>query len=400
MAQIGHKVLFEPEAAKGFGGIDQRARIYIADLIKSQRPELTDSQIAEAVRTQLGDYNRANWTDRQKMLAKFMMFPGWDFSSVRWVLQHPVKTTVPPALVVLLANQALHQLGQNRPEDQYDIQNIHVGDRAYGTSLVRESVARSLFRPALAYAQAKIRGESDQRAWAEASHGVAAGAGGLLSMLRPDLSGFLALATNRQGLFSSKEIVSKDDYQQPGKVLPSRAVEKQAVFALRQAIPPLSRMLNTDEEIDLRAFAGGNLGVPNYRDDAEKRLIRDAAEAQEIHSTIAKLAKSNPELAREYVKDPDNAAFALFFHDFEALAGTLKRMDETKERIKASGLSSEEKQKRIATVEQARENLLRHADGLNNLLFERREKAKPQSQLFRPDRWMGALQSQSQPGAQ
>jgi hypothetical protein len=376
MAQIGHKVLFEPTAAKGFGGIDQRARLYIADLLQSQRPELTDAQIAEAVRTQLGDYNRANWSERQKMLARFMMFPGWDFSSVRWVLQHPVKTTVPPALVVLLANQALHQLGQNRSEDKYDISSIHVGDRSYGTSLLRESVGRNLFRPALAYAQAKIRGENDQRAMAEAARGVTSGAGGLLGMLRPDLSGFLALAANRQGLFSSKEIVSKDDYAQPGKVLPSRAVEKQAVFALRHAVPALDRMLDSNEEIDLRSFAGGNLGVPNYRDDAEKRLYRNVSEAEEVHRTIGKLAKMDPELARRYVKDPDNAAYALFAHDLAGLASTLKRMDEAKDRIEASGLPDADKKAKLDTIEKSRENLLRHADGLNNLLFEKRQRGK------------------------
>jgi hypothetical protein len=376
MAQIGLKALFEPGAAKGFGGIDQRARLYIADLLQSQRPELTDSQIAEAVRTQLGDYNRANWSDRQKMLARFMMFPDWDFSSMRWVIQHPVKTTAPPALVVLLANQALNQLGQNRAEDKYDISNIHVGDRSYGTSLVRESVARNLFRPAINYAQAKVRGENDQRAMAEASRGVTSGGGGLLSMMRPDLSGFLALATNRQGLFSSKEIVSKDDSAQPGKVLPSRAIEKQAVFAVRHAIPALDRMLDANEEVDLRSFAGGNLGVPNYRDDAEKRLLRNASEAEEVHRTIGKLAKSNPELARQYVKDPDNAAFALFYHDLNRLGATLRRMDEAKQRIDESGLPSEEKKARTTTIDKARENLLRHADGLNNLLFERRQRGK------------------------
>ena len=220
-------------------------------------------------------------------------------------------------------------------------------------------------------------------------------------MLRPDLSGFLALATNRQGLFSSKEIISKDDYMQPGKVLPSRAIEKQAVFALRHAVPALERMFDSSEDIDLRSFAGRNLGVPNYRDDAEKRLLRNVAEAEEVHRTIGKLAKSNPDLAREYVKDPDNAAFALFYHDLSGLAGTLKRMDEAKQRIEVSGLSGEDKKARTATIDKAREDLLRHADGLSNLLFERREKAKPQGQLFRPDLLMRALQqSQSQLGAQ
>lgn len=395
MAAVGHKALFEPGSFGGFGGLDQRARLYIADLVRSQRPGLTDSQIADAVRTQLGDYSRSNWTDRQKMLSKFMMFPGWDFSSVKWVLQHPIKTTVPPALLVLLSNQVLHQLGQNRPEDQYDISNIHVGDRAYGSSLIRESVARNLFRPALAYAQSKIRGESDQRAMAEAARGVTAGAGGLLSMLRPDLSGFLAMATNRQALFSGKELVSKDDFAQPGKVLPSRAIEKEAVFALRHAVPALDRMLDANEEIDLRSFAGGNLGLPNYRDDAEKRLLRNAAEAEEVHRTIAKLAKSNPELARQYVKDPDNAAFALFYHDLNGLTSTLKRMDEAKQRIDASGLQADDKKARIATIEKARENLLEHADGLGNLLFERREKAKPQDRAFAPGGLLRMLRSVS-----
>jgi len=397
MAAVGHKALFEPGSFGGFGGLDQRARLYIADLVKSQRPKLTDSQIAEAVRTQLGDYNRANWSDRQKMLSRFMMFPGWDFSSVRWVLQHPIKTTVPPALVVLLANQALHQVGQNRPEDATDISNIHIGNRSYGTSLLRESVARNLFRPALAYAQSKIRGENDQRAMAEAARGFTSGAGGLLGMLRPDLSGFLAMATNRQALFSGKELVSKDDFAQPGKVLPSRAIEKEAVFALRHAVPALDRMLDSNEDFDLRSFAGGNLGVPNYRDDAEKRLLRNAAEAEEVHSTISKLAKTNPELARQYVRDPDNAAYALFYHDLNGLTATLKRMDEAKQRIEASGLSDADKKARIANVDKARENLLQHADGLGNLLFERRQRGKPSPGALDPSWMLRALRSRPQP---
>jgi hypothetical protein len=384
LAQVGHEVLFNPEAAKGFGGLDQRARLYIADLVRSERPELTDAQIAAAVRTQLGDYNRANWTDRQKLLAKFMMFPGWDFSSVKWVLQHPIKTTVPPALVVLLANQALHQLGQNRAEDQYDISNIHVGDRSYGTSLLRESVARNLFRPAIGYAQAKLRGESDARAMDESARGATAGAGGLLSMLRPDLSGFVALATNRQGLFTGKEIVGREDYDMPGRILPSRAVEKQAVFAVRKAIPALDRLLDSSEETDWRSFAGGNLGVPNYRDDAEKRLIRSAGEADRVHQVLSRLAKSDPKQAREYVKDPDNAAFALFHHDLQQMASTLRRMDQAKEAIQNSGLPDADKQKRLETIENSRRNLLQHADWLNNTLFERREKGKPADRMFAP----------------
>jgi hypothetical protein len=234
----------------------------------------------------------------------------------------------------------------------------------------------------------------------EAARGATAGAGGLLSMLRPDLSGFVALATNRQGLFTGKEIVGREDYDMPGRILPSRAVEKQAVFAVRKAIPALDRLLDSSEEADWRSFAGGNLGAPNYRDDAEKRLIRNAGEADRVRQVISQLAKSNPQKAREYVKDPDNAAFALFHHDLSGLAATLKRMDEAKERIESSGLSDADKQARTATIDKARENLLQHADGLNNLLFERRQKGKPPSAVSSLGFFTRALRSQSQPGAQ
>jgi len=377
-AQVGHKALFEPGSFGGFGGIDQRARMYVADLMRSQRPELSDTQISRAVNDALGEYNRANWTDRQKLLGRFMMFPGWDFASLRWVLQHPIRTTVPPALVVMLANHALHSLGQNREEDQSDIGAIHIGDRAFSTGLLRESMARNLFRPALNYAQAKIRGESNQRALDAASRGVTSGAGGLLSLLRPDLSGFVALAANRESLFSGKEIVSKQDYDTPGKILPSKALEKQAVFTVRRSLPALDRMLDSNEDIDVRSFVGGNLGFSNYRDDAEKRLIRDTAEAERVYQRIGKLAKTDPEQARQFLKDPDNATYALFYRDLAGMTKMLNRIDQAKEAVEGGKLSDAEKQSRLQAIEKARGNLLTHADGLNKLLFERRQKAAVQ----------------------
>jgi hypothetical protein len=372
LAQVGHKFLFEPTAAKGFGGLDQRARLYIADLVQSQRPDLSEAKIAEAVRTQLGDYNRANWTDQQKMLSKFMMFPGWDFSSIRWVLQHPIKTTVPPALAVLLANRTLNYFGQNRDEDRDDISNIHIGDRSYGTSLLRESVAQNLFRPAIAFAQSKFRGESNQRAFDAASRGITAGAGGLLSMLRPDLSGFLALATNRQGLFSSKEIVSQKDWGTPGKVLPSKALEKQAVFTVRHALPALDRILDSNEDVDLRSFLGGNLGVPNYKYGAEQRLARNTAEANRTYQAISGLAKKDPEKALAMLKDPDNATYALFHNDLQQATAALHKIDQVRETVDASNAPDAEKQKQLEALDNFRKAFLDHADALNNLLFKRR----------------------------
>ena len=375
MAGVGHKLLFEPESAGGLGGIDQRARIYVADLVRSQRPDLSDAQISQAVRDQLGDYNRANWSDQQKLLAKFMMFPGWDASSIRWVIQHPIKTTVPPAILTMLANRALHRFGQNRAEDASDFDTIHVGDRAYSPGVLRESVARNLFRPFINYANAKFSGANEQHAQAEAARGLTSGAGGLLGMLRPDLSGFIALAANRQALFSGKELLSKDDFSAPGKILPSRAIEKTAVFAVRKAIPSLDRMLDADESIDVQSFAGGNLGAANYRDDAERRLLRNTAQAEETFQTLSKLAKTNQAQAREYMHDPDNAAYALFHRDFAQATAALKRIDETRDHIEASGLTAAEKKNRLAALDKSRQTLLVHADALNNLLFQRRQNA-------------------------
>jgi hypothetical protein len=377
LAGVGHKLIFEPGSFGGIGGIDQRARLFIADLLKSQKPEMSDAEIGKAVNTQLGDYNRANWNDRQKTLSKFVLFPGWDASSIRWVIEHPIKTTVPPALLVWTANQVLHQLGQNRGEDASDISNIHFGDRSIGVTLLRESMGRNLARPLLNFAQSKIRGESTERATAEASRGVAQGAGGVVGTLRPDITAAIDLAMNRSSAFGGKELVSPEDYKEPGRVLPNRALEKQAALILRHAIPALDRMMSSDQEIDFTSFAGSNLGLPNYQDGAEQKLKRNVAEAMEVSTTIAKLAKTKPDAAREFIRDPDNAAYALFRNELERMGSTLKRIDAAKDAVSdAKNLSAAEKSERLDQIAKARENLLRNADGLDALLFKRKQEGR------------------------
>jgi hypothetical protein len=76
------------------------------------------------------------------------------------------------------------------------------------------------------------------------------------------------------------------------------AVLSAYIASIGKPFPRSAACLIQDEDLDLRSFAGGNVGLPNFREDAEKRLIRNAAEAHEVRSTISKLAKSNPELAR------------------------------------------------------------------------------------------------------
>lgn len=381
LAGVGHKLLFEPGSTGGIGGVDQRARIYIADLVRARDPKLTDAQIAQAVNTQLGDYNRKNWTQQQKLLSKFMLFPGWDTSSIRWVIEHPIKTTVPPALVVWTANQVLHHFGKNRAADASDFSNIHWGDRSIGLTVLRESMARNLARPLSNYVQAKIRGESEARAESEAAQGVRQGAAGLVGTLRPDLTAALDLATNRADVFSGRDLVTKQDYDTPGRILPNRALEKQATLVVRHAIPSLDRLLGSDQAIDFRAFAGSNLGLPNYQEGAEQRLKRNAAEAIQVSEELRQLAKTNREQARQFVQDPDNAAHALFRRELESMTTTLKRIDDAKEAVdSAKNLSAAEKAERLAPIEKARENLLRNADGIDSLLFqkERENRAKAQ----------------------
>jgi hypothetical protein len=121
-------------------------------------------------------------------------------------------------------------------------------------------------------------------------------------------------------------------------------------------------------------IAGGNLGVSNYRDDAERRLLRNAAEAEQTFRTVSKLAKTNPAQAREYMHDPDNAAYVLFHRDFGQAVTVLRRMDQAKERIEGSGLSASGKQIRLNALESSRPTQLGHVEALNSVLFERRQK--------------------------
>lgn len=370
LAGVGHKVLFDPHSFGGFGGVDQRARIWVADLVKSERPELSDAQIARAVNTQLGDYNRKNWSATQKQVGKFMLFPGWSLSSLRWVIEHPIKTTVPPALLVLAANQVLHQFGQNTGRDARDIQNIHLGNRSIGLTILRESMARNLERPALNYAESKLLGESPARNVRAIGEGLVSGAGGLTSTLNPMLIGAASLATNRQDVFSRKELFGKGDWTAPGVVLPNKALDNLASLAVRHAFPALDRILQGGD-VDLASFAGGNLGVTNYKYGPEDRLKRNAAEAAEVYTTISRLAKSDPQAARRFVQDPENATLALFHSDLERMATTLQQINAAEQRVKsAPKLSATEKQQHIAQMERAKQNLLRNADGLDRLLFQ------------------------------
>jgi hypothetical protein len=75
--------------------------------------------------------------------------------------------------------------------------------------------------------------------------------------------------------------------------------------------------------------------------------------------------------------------YALFYRDLTGMTKMLNRIDQAKEAVGGSKLSDAEKQSRLQAIEKARGNLLTHADGLNKMLFERRQKAASMPQFGR-----------------
>ncbi len=352
-AKVGHDWLFNP------GGFDQRARLAVGDLVKSQHPEFSGSRIAQAVNETLGSYNRANWTAVQKQVGKFLLFPGWDMSSMNWVLRNPIKTTLPPAMIVWAANQAIHALGGNRESDKNDLSNIHIGDRTLNTNLIREPLGRALGGAPLRLGQALAQGKSLSAAGAEASRGLGQDISRPLGMLAPYIGLPIELATNRERIGGSREIVKGSDFYTPGKYLPvSAGLEKLAGHAVMRMLPQTDRAKQASEggEFDLAQWAGGNLGVYNYKQGGEERLRQKVAQANSYAQAKSAVLKSNPQAVRElFTSDPDAAVYIVARPDMQKVLGELRKVDQAKELIASSGAGAERKQQAIARLDAYRQ---------------------------------------------
>ena len=351
----GKKLLFEPGTLGGLGGLDQRARVWLADRIKADRPDLSDAAIAREVNTTLGSYSRTNWTEFQKKLGYFLLFPGWDTSSMHYVLTHPVKSSVAPAVLNLLANQTLARLGKQRdPEDSYDPFSVHIGNHSVSTSLTREAMAIHLARPLWTAAIEAYHG----RPAIEAGGKQAIREG--LHMLRPDLSGLVALGASAAGLnLPGATVYSRDDVLAPGKILPNRALEKVAAFAILKANPIADRLLSGDTghlDETLRTYkaalngdrdalktlgtwtahaALSSVGVYDYRRDAEQRLLSVAKVSRLVTYNVARYSSiGQPAKATAIMSDPQNAALAMFHNDFNSLSKGLRELNDAYDRAK------------------------------------------------------------------
>ena len=359
-SKIGHDILFKP------GALDQRARLYIGDLIKSQHPEMRDSEIAEAVNEQLGNYNKVNWTKTQAQLSKFMLFPGWDLSSVNWVIRHPVKTSVPPAILVWAANRAINSLGGNRESEKDDFSAIHAGNRAFNLNLLREPLGAAVGGPALRFGRAMVEGKSPTRAVGEASNGLTSDITRPLGMLRPDLGAAIELGTNRQRIGGSQEIYKPGDFATPGHVLPNAGLEKIATHTLSRFLPQAERVGEATGRTgtwDPARFIGGNLGVNNYHVDAEDRLHTKMATASQYEQARVAIMRQNPAALKDLItNDPDAAVYLKFRPYIQGSLGQLRKIDQAKQLVSTSNEAPDKKSAALAALDNARDQEMVKAD--------------------------------------
>jgi 2'-5' RNA ligase len=373
-------LLFDPKFMGGFGGMDQKARVLAFDYLREESG-MGEEEASKNVDDGFGNYNRASWTERMKRWAKVLLFPGWDFSSLKWFLRHPFKTAIAPAVVTLGANLALNLAGKNKDQDKYDYGYLHYGDRKVRSSLFTESMAMHIAQPVLEAGKAFLEGGDARDVAGAAGEGVIRGAGGMAGSLRPDIQLATSLLTNRQYPGGQKEIYKPEDAHLPGSVLPNRKLEKLAVFALVKTFPAVNRFLDSSyDNVDLATGAGSVLGVTNYRSGAEERLKANVAKSMGYSENLSALAERDPEAAEKFASDPAKAAYLIFHNDLSQLGKDLSTLDKQKGEIAlAPGLSAEDRKNALGSIAAARKQLLTSADALNDALNTTRMQMKKAS---------------------
>lgn len=262
-----HDKLFGP------GGLDHRARLYIADLVRAEDPTITDAELADRLNEQLGRYAKASWTDLQRDIQPFMMFPGWNYSSVAWVLRHPIRTLLPAALLILLANRILHALHQNRNKDKNDMRRVHVGGRSWSDTLLKERLASEnpIIQMPMDYARARIAGKRHGDALGSALMGLSGDAGALLGEFNPLVSAPLEIWANRKNVATEQKIASKNDFKHRGKVIPralgGKGTEDLLRYGASKAFPQTDALYpDKNQGMDWASFIGRNIGTSNFSD--------------------------------------------------------------------------------------------------------------------------------------
>jgi hypothetical protein len=384
---FGKGVLFDPKFAGGWGGLDPKARLVIADYFKAHYPKMTDQQVASAVNDGLGNYNRANWTERQRLLAKFTLFPGWDTASAKWFLRHPFKVGIAGSLVFLAINQALRALGQNKGDDSTDLSYIHIGDRKISSGLISDNMGNHMMAPVLGALQAKIRGED---AGTGATEGAMKGSSALAGTLAGPVVEMIADEVyNKKYAGGATELVKPDDKYTPGTWAPNVELEKRIAFAALKGSPALNRFIDNKGEWDwAQGLGGAVLGITNYKYGAEERFKANLGKAAAYGQTLNQLAEHDPKAAADFVKDPLKATYLMFHDDMESMGRDLKEINSQIERVRGADLSATEREQALKDLKDNRNEILKAADGLNDALDEQKAQARKNEANF----WSAAVQ--------
>ena len=374
---FGKGVLFDPKFAGGWGGLDPKARVVIADYFKDHFPQMKEQEVADTVNDALGNYNRANWTERQKQLARFTLFPGWDTASAKWFLKHPFKVGIAGALVVMAINLALRKLGGSKGDEAYDFSYLHFGDRKYRSGLISDSMGEHFAAPLLSAGEAYLKGDDIA---AGATQGVMKGTSSLIGQFSgPTVEMIADQIYNRKYAGGASEITNPQDRYTPGTWAPNRELEKRIAFAALKGLPAVNRFLAPKGDLDWKQGAGSVVGVSNYKYGAEERLRSNAARAMTVSQTLSRLAATEPEVANKFVEDPNKSVYLAFNGYFAQMEKDLKEIDTQIERVRLSDLPSGERRNALEDLKQSRVELLLAADAINDQLTDAklRMKQKP-----------------------
>lgn len=264
-SEAGHHNLFKA------GGIDQRARLWMYDFLKDRFPGISDEKVAHEVNQALGRYNRASWTSVQKDLAPFMLFPGWDYSSMAYALKHPFKTAIAPAVIIMLANAAVRAIGgQQKRDDKYDTQNIHLGKYRVRTNLLNDNLGSHLWGWALRGVSSVMEGKSKKEVLGQITSGIPGDVARMSTgMMNPVISTPIQLGANRVAPGTSQEIIKQGDTKKRGSVLPNKAAEDVAQFGAERLFPLWERV-HQDGHPSLPAL-GGLVGVNVGKEEKKRR---------------------------------------------------------------------------------------------------------------------------------
>ena len=220
-------------------------------------------------------------------------------------------TAVVPAAVTLAVNLALNALGKNKDQDKYDFGYMHYGDRKFRSGLITDSMAMHIAQPVLSGIEAKLKGEDVGSAVGE---GFIRGAGALAGVLIPTIQLVAEQLFNRKFAGSASEIVSREDKNIPGLILPNRDLEKRAIFAALKVFPAVGRFLAPDQSL---------------------------------------------------------AVYLMFNGDLSQMEKDLKEISTEKEKVNlAAGISADDRREALRSIDEARAQLLKSADALNDQLTD------------------------------